>query len=105
MDGRGRVFESIFVERLWPTVEYEEVYLKHYQTVGEARLSLARYFASYDHEWPHQSLDYRTPAEVYGAEGIAWPNRYVLAPGDAAWPVPGTPVALRAPSVPAASAW
>jgi putative transposase len=98
MDGRGRVFDNIFVERLWRTVKYEEVYLKDYQTVAEARLNLGRYFAFYDLERPHQSLDYRTPAEVYGV----CPARGA---GDAAWPAAGTPVALRAPSVPAASAW
>ena len=98
MDGRGRVFDNIFVERLWRTVKYEEVYLKDYQTVAEARLNLGRYFAFYDLERPHQSLDYRTPAEVYGACPAT-------GAGDAAWSAAGTPVALRAPSVPAASAW
>ena len=98
MDGRGRVFDNIFVERLWRTVKYEEVYLKDYQTVAEARLNLGRYFAFYDLERPHQSLDYRTPAEVYGP----CPAR---GPGDVAREAAGTPVALRAPSVPAASAW
>jgi len=98
MDGRGRVFDNIFVERLWRTVKYEEVYLKDYQTVAEARLNLGRYFAFYDHERPHQSLDYRTPAEVYGACPA-------MGVGDAACEAAGTPVALRAPSVPAASAW
>jgi len=97
-DGRGRVFDSIFVERLWRTVKCEEVYLKDYQTVGEAMLNLRRYFAFYNLERPHQSLDYRTPAEVYGACPA-------VEAGDAAWPAAGTPVALRAPSVPAASAW
>ena len=98
MDGRGCVFDNIFVERLWRTVKYEEVYLKDYQTVAEARLNLGRYFAFYDLERPHQSLDYRTPAEAYGAHPA-------MGTGDAAWPAAGTPVALRAPSVPAASAW
>jgi putative transposase len=98
MDGRGRVFDNIFIERLWRSVKYEEVYLKDYQTVAEARLNLGRYFAFYDLERPHQSLDYRTPAEVYGACPA-------MGAGDAAWPAAGTSVALRAPSVPAASAW
>jgi len=98
MDGRGRVFDNIFVERLWRTVKYEEVYLKDYETVAEARLGLGRYFDFYDQQRPHQSLDYRTPAEVYGACPA-------MGAGDAAWRAAGTPVALRAPSVPAASAW
>ncbi|KKL28926.1 hypothetical protein LCGC14_2370240 [marine sediment metagenome] len=83
MDGKGRVFDNIFVERLWRTVKVEEVYLRDYQTVAEAKLSLGRYFAFYNHERLHQALGYRTPGEVYGVAA-------------------GPPVALRAPSVPAA---
>ena len=83
MDGTGRVFDNIFVERLWRTVKVEEVYLRDYQTVAEAMLSLGRYFAFYNNERLHQALGYRTPAEVYGVAA-------------------GPPVALRAPSVPAA---
>jgi len=66
MDGRGRAFDNIFIERLWRSVKYEEVYLHDYQTPAEARLGLGRYFAFYNHQRPHQALDYRTPAEVYG---------------------------------------
>ena len=102
MDGKGRAFDNIFVERLWRTVKYEEVYLHDYQTVAEARLGLGRYFAFYNDQRPHQSLYYRTPAEVYGAVGIAVPSLCVAAHGDVAWLAAGTPVALRAPSVPAA---
>jgi len=65
MDGKGRVFDNIMVERLWRSVKYEEVYLKDYQTPAEARLGLGRYFDFYNNNRPHQSLDYRTPAEVY----------------------------------------
>jgi len=65
MDGRGRVFDNIFVERLWRSVKYEEVYLKSYESVSEARASLGRYFEFYNYVRLHQSLDYRTPAEVY----------------------------------------
>lgn len=65
MDSRGRVFDNIFVERLWRTVKYEEVYLHDYQTVKQARDSLARYFRFYNAERLHSSLDYRTPQEVY----------------------------------------
>ncbi len=65
MDGRGRVFDNIFVERLWRTVKYEEVYLHSYQTVTEARDSLARYFQFYNLERLHESLEYCTPQEIY----------------------------------------
>lgn len=69
MDGRGRVFDNIFVERLWRSVKYEEVYLKEYGVVDEARWALGDYFALYNGERLHQSLGYRTPAEVhFGAE-------------------------------------
>ena len=65
MDGRGRVFDNIFVERLWRSVKYEEVYLKDYCDVREAREGLGRYFRFYNEERLHQSLGYRTPAVVY----------------------------------------
>lgn len=64
-DGRGRALDNIFVERLWRTVKYEEVYLKSYETVAEARGSLARYFHFYNTERLHASLGYRTPQEIY----------------------------------------
>jgi putative transposase len=83
MDGKGRVFDNIFIERLWRTVKVEEVYLRDYETVTEARYYLGRYFELYNNKRLHQALGYRTPAEVYGAAD-------------------GTPVALRAPSVPSA---
>ena len=65
MDGKGRALDNIFTERLWRTVKYEEVYLRSYGTPREARQSLTRYLAFYNHERPHQALGYRTPAEVY----------------------------------------
>jgi len=65
MDGRGRAIDNVFIERLWRTVKYEEVYLKDYSTAWEAEVSLASYFQFYCQERIHQSLDYRTPAEVY----------------------------------------
>ena len=68
MDGRGRAMDNIFVERLWRTVKYEEVYLKSYETVKEARESLARYFHFYNTERLHQALGYRTPQEIYFKE-------------------------------------
>ena len=65
MDGRGRVSDNIFIERLWRTVKYEEVYLKDYLDVLEAVSNLKSYFAFYNHERPHQALDYQTPAAIY----------------------------------------
>jgi putative transposase len=67
MDGRGRAIDNVFIERLWRSVKYEEVYLKDYTDGWEAEASLAAYFRFYDHERIHQSLDYRTPAELYHA--------------------------------------
>lgn len=65
MDGRGRAFDNIFIERLWRTIKYEEVYLKDYQTPREARQSLTDYFTFYNQKRPHQALGYQTPNEVY----------------------------------------
>lgn len=65
MDGRGRCFDNIMVERLWRTVKYEEVYLKDYQDVWQADDGLRNYFYFYNYERPHQSLKYQTPFEIY----------------------------------------
>ena len=65
MDGRGRVFDNIFIERLWRSVKMEEVYLHDYQTVREVRDGLGWYFPFYKGERPHQALGNCTPAEVY----------------------------------------
>jgi len=65
MDGRGRCFDNIFIERLWRSVKYEEVYLNDYQEIREAKDRLGQYFEFYNNERLHQSLDYRTPGEVY----------------------------------------
>ena len=65
MDGRGRALDNVFVERLWRSVKWEEVYLRDYQSVGDARQHLARYFGFYNRERLHQALGYRTPAAVY----------------------------------------
>ncbi len=65
MDGRGRALDNIFVERLWRTVKYEEVYPNDYQTVAFGRQRLATYFPFYNTERPHQALGYCTPAQVY----------------------------------------
>ena len=65
MDGKGSYNDNLFIERLWRTVKYEEVYLKAYQDGREARAGLGQYFRFYDTERPHQALGYRTPAEVF----------------------------------------
>jgi putative transposase len=65
MDGRGRAFDNIFVERLWRTVKYEEVYLKDYRDVAEARQGLGQYFPFYNEKRIHQALDYRTPKSAH----------------------------------------
>lgn len=66
MDGRGRALDNVFVERLWRSVKYEEVYLKDYATGAECQAGLTAYLKFYCEERPHQALDYRTPLEVYG---------------------------------------
>ncbi len=68
MDGRGRCLDDVFVERLWRSVKYEDVYLKGYERVPELEGGLRAYFGFYNTDRPHQSLGYRTPAEVYGVE-------------------------------------
>jgi putative transposase len=70
MDGRGRALDNVFVERLWRTVKYEEVFLHDYASVEEAIASLKRYFEFYNTERLHQSLDYKTPQEVYAGQEI-----------------------------------
>jgi transposase InsO family protein len=65
MDGRGRLYDNIFVERFWRTIKYEEVYLHDYRTVDEARQKLAGYIHFYNTQRLHEKLGYRTPHEVY----------------------------------------
>lgn len=65
MDGKGRALDNVFVERLWRSVKYEEIYPKGYEDLKEARKGLRRYFEFYNEKRPHQGLEYRTPAEVY----------------------------------------
>ena len=65
MDGKGRATDNIFTERLWRSLKYEEVYLADYKSPRAAREGIARYFAFYNTERPHQALDYRRPVEVY----------------------------------------
>jgi putative transposase len=66
-DGRGRALDNVFVERLWRSVKYEDIYIKDYERVPELVSGLTSYFRFYDEERPHQSLGYRTPGEVYRA--------------------------------------
>jgi len=66
MDGRGRCLDNVFVERLWRTVKYEDIYLYGYASVPELQRGLGCYFPFYNEERLHQALDYRTPAAVYG---------------------------------------
>ena len=117
-DGRGGLFDNIFVERLWRSVKYEEVYLKDYGHMAAARSRLGWYFGFYNHERPHQGLGYQIPAEVYGisrppraAPWVGATGHPAARPGAGIEDAAGTPVALpirarweqgRAPSVPAA---
>ena len=75
MDGRGRCMDNIFIERLWRSLKYEEVYLKDYASVTEARTGIERYLRFYNQERLHQSLDYRTPAALYRSRPVPTPKR------------------------------
>src|SRR5262249_11486214 len=66
-DGRGRALDNVFVERLWRSVKYEYIYINDYERVTDLESGLTAYFRFYDERRPHQSLDYRTPGEVYRA--------------------------------------
>ena len=77
MDGRGRFSDNIFVERLWRSLKYEEVYLRAYESVAEARQGIASYFEFYNNERLHQALGYRTPRQVF--------ERIWSTPGSGAW--------------------
>ncbi len=91
MDGRGRALDNIFVERLWRSVKYEDIYLKGYATLSELLLGLTEYFAFYNGERPHQGLGNRTPEAVYGS-GEGGGARIVDRFGSAAG---SSPAALR----------
>jgi putative transposase len=65
MDGRGRVFDNIFIERLWRSVKYEDVYLKGYETCKDVIDGLGRYFPFYNNQRPHQALGYKVPYEIH----------------------------------------
>ena len=70
MDGKGRYADNIFMERLWRTVKYEEVYLKAYSNGREAKAGLEAYLHFYNTQRPHQALGYRTPAEVFSGDSV-----------------------------------
>ena len=70
MDGKGSYNDNLFIERLWRSVKYEEVYLKGYQDGKDARIGLGNYFRFYNNDRPHQALGYRTPAEKYSAREV-----------------------------------
>ena len=93
-DGKGRYQDNIFVERLWRTVRYEEVYLKAYGNATEARRELGEYFRFYNNRRPHQTLGYRTPAEVFygGGEAIEEEsNGWRCSPGEGTESLAGAP--------------
>ena len=75
MDGPGRAFDNIFNERLWRSVKYENVYINDYDSVPALEVGLFDYFHLYNHVRPHQSLDYRTPADCYfsARDGLTCP--------------------------------
>jgi hypothetical protein len=74
MDGKNRALDNIFTERLWRTIKYENVYLSDYETPRAVRQGLTDYLEFYDLDRPHQSLGYRTPAEVYFDADLARPK-------------------------------
>ena len=89
MDGRGRWLDNVFVERLWRSVKYEEIYLWRHETVPALRLGLERYFDYYNVERRHQSLENRTPVAVYGPARDAPTNvccKFRWKPAVATWP-------------------
>ena len=74
MNGKRRAFDNIFVERLWRSVKYEDIYIKDYSNMIEAYQGLSSYFKFYNNEPPHQSLGYRTPAEIYHDKTLTGTN-------------------------------
>lgn len=71
MDHRGRAYDNIFIERLWRSVKYENVYLNEYDRPRDARIGISRYFSFYNTERPHSSINYQTPESVYYSQAIA----------------------------------
>jgi putative transposase len=72
MDGKGRWMDNVFIERLWRSVKYEEIYLNEYSDASSLRQSLTKYFEFYNHQRPHQSLGCQTPAEIYCANDTTY---------------------------------
>ena len=97
MDGKGSYNDNLFIERLWRSVKYEEVYLKAYQDGREARIGLGNYFRFYNAERPHQALDYRTPAEVFNSNLVEATN------GDVVESLTSDPLRIAAPTLNTAS--
>ena len=75
MDGKGRALDNVFVERLWRTVKYEDIYLKDYRSPRDATRGLREYFHFYNHLRPHQSLGGKTPAAVYQEKTLMGKNK------------------------------
>jgi len=71
MDGRGRALDNVFIERLWRTVKYENIYLKDYETVDDLIIGLDEFFRFYSQERPHQSLNGQTPWSIYQEQQAA----------------------------------
>jgi len=86
MSGRGRAYDNIFVERLWRSVKYEEVYLNDFLQPPEVEAGLDRYFRFYNQDRPHQAFGGLTPAEMYGLATPPWPIDLTHVKGDAATP-------------------
>ena len=78
MDGKGSYNDNLFIERLWRSVKYEEVYLKAYQDSRDTRIGLGNYFRFYNTERPHQALGYRTPAEVFTSIPVEATNKRIV---------------------------
>jgi putative transposase len=74
MDGRGRWMDNVFIERLWRSLKHEDIYLKGYADGREAKAGIGAYFAIYNHERPHEALDFATPASLYRGSDRAYPR-------------------------------
>lgn len=78
MDHRGRAYDNIFIKRLWRSLKYENIYLQDYQNPREARIGINSYLKYYNYKRPHQSLDYKTPAEIYiDTQSIYFPIKII----------------------------
>ena len=102
MDGKGRYTDNIFVERLWRSIKYEEVYLKVYQNGSEARAGIGAYLDFYNWERPHQALGYQTPGEVFeeGQQRRSLQSQKVVLPsGTETFPLVAVDSLILAPSL------